>query len=330
MNRRKPESKPPPDLREIQRAFGRAVMRPLDGDSGMQRTWTNGRPATEMASAFIKPNDRLDSFERLEIYNRQYWFRLIDSIHEDFPALRAVLGDERFYDLTVAYLTKNPSRSFTLRDLGERMEAFVKRNPERTTPHEKLALDIVRLEWAHIVAFDGAELPPLELDDLLGSDPGTLRLAFQPHLTFLACDYAVDELALAIRRKEFAAVETSNAVTEKARTSASPNAHLPDPEKIWLAVHRLENSVFYKRLDRDAYRLGVALRAGSTLEEACGKILSRRTVNETFPVTLQGWFAQWASFGWIGRPNPEMVSTASKSLMPESGRRVEGRKILLR
>ena len=32
------------------------------------------------ASEFIKPNDRLSSFERLEIYNRQYWFRLLDCL----------------------------------------------------------------------------------------------------------------------------------------------------------------------------------------------------------------------------------------------------------
>ncbi len=28
---------------------------------------------------FIKPNDRLTSFERLEIYNRHYWFRVLSA-----------------------------------------------------------------------------------------------------------------------------------------------------------------------------------------------------------------------------------------------------------
>ena len=288
-------------LRAIQRSFGRAVLRPLNESNGMQRTWTDGRPAAEMAAAFIKPNDRLDSFERLEVYNRQYWFRLIDSLHDDFPALRAVLGDKRFHDLIVAYLAEHPSRSFTLRDLGDRMEMFLGMNPQWTFPRERLARDVVRLEWAHIVAFDGAEFPPIQLDDLLGSDPAQLRLGFQPHLSFLACDYAVDEFVPVIRRNEFAAAETSNAVTEKERPSAGPVTHLPRAEKIWLAVHRVQNSVCYKRLDRDAYRLCMALRSGSTLEEACEKLISRRGAHESFAKALQAWFAQWASFGWLCR-----------------------------
>ena len=43
----------------------------------------------EVAAEFIKPNDRLTSFERLEIYNRMYWFRLIDCVRDDCPGLRA-------------------------------------------------------------------------------------------------------------------------------------------------------------------------------------------------------------------------------------------------
>src|SRR5262249_33147020 len=74
------------------------------------------------AARYIKPNDRLTSFERLEIYNRQYWWRVLASMTEDFPGLRAVLGERRFEDMCRAYLTACPSQSFTLRNLGARLE----------------------------------------------------------------------------------------------------------------------------------------------------------------------------------------------------------------
>ena len=48
----------------------------------------------EIAGRYIKPNDRLTSFERLEIYNRQYWFRVIAAVSEDFPALMLFSGRE--------------------------------------------------------------------------------------------------------------------------------------------------------------------------------------------------------------------------------------------
>jgi hypothetical protein len=42
----------------------------------------------DVAAEFIKPNDRLSSFERLEIYNRQYWFRVLDCLYDDYPGPR--------------------------------------------------------------------------------------------------------------------------------------------------------------------------------------------------------------------------------------------------
>ncbi len=90
------------DLADLQRAMWRVVSRPLTCDSRMQRRWTDGRPTSAVAGEIAKPNDRLTSFERLEIYNRMYWFRVLDSLFDDCPGLRAVLGDKKF----IALLTK--------------------------------------------------------------------------------------------------------------------------------------------------------------------------------------------------------------------------------
>ena len=79
---------------------------------------------------FIKPNNRLTSLERLEIYSRSYWFRALDSLYDDFPGLRAVLGERAFHRLSRAYLADCPSRSFTLRNLGERLAGWLQRNPQ--------------------------------------------------------------------------------------------------------------------------------------------------------------------------------------------------------
>ena len=64
----------------------------------------------KVAAEFIKPNDRLTSFERLELYNQMYWFRLFDAIRDDCPGLLATLGEEAFGRLAQAYLAKCPSQ----------------------------------------------------------------------------------------------------------------------------------------------------------------------------------------------------------------------------
>ena len=60
----------------------------------------------------------------------QYWFRLLDCIAEDFPGLEAVLGIARCNRLYRAYLAKYPSRSFTLRNLGDRLPQFLADEPQ--------------------------------------------------------------------------------------------------------------------------------------------------------------------------------------------------------
>ncbi len=125
MKRAKPERQTRRALHQLQRLMARAVMRPLTRRDRMQVKWIDGRPTEIVVNQFIKPNDRLTSFERLEIYNRQYWFRLRDCFYDDYPGLRAVLGDKQFERLADEYLAKNPSRSFTLRNLGSRLVKFL-------------------------------------------------------------------------------------------------------------------------------------------------------------------------------------------------------------
>src|SRR5579871_273024 len=74
----------------------------------------------KIAAAYVKPNDRLTARERLEIYSRSYWYRLLDSLYEDYPGLRAVVGQRAFHRLSQAYLADLPSASWTMRNLGSR------------------------------------------------------------------------------------------------------------------------------------------------------------------------------------------------------------------
>src|SRR5439155_24117779 len=138
----------PRDLLTLQRKVGGAILRSLTP------RWRMDKRSKPVADAFIKPNDRLTSFERLEIYNRQYWFRIIDCFYDDYPGLRAVLGERKFSKLCRVYLAKYPSTSFTLRNLGQHLERFL-----REKSHGPMALDMARLEWARVVAFDGAAEP---------------------------------------------------------------------------------------------------------------------------------------------------------------------------
>jgi hypothetical protein len=102
-------------LLELQRRMAADVRRPLTPDFDMQTVSEDGQSTATMASRYIKPSATLTSLERLAIYNRQYWFRVLDALSEDYPALSAIVGPDRFDALIRAYLADNPSTSFTLR-----------------------------------------------------------------------------------------------------------------------------------------------------------------------------------------------------------------------
>ncbi len=294
------------DLADLQRAMWRVVSRPLTDDSRMQRRWADGRPTSAVAAQIAKPNDRLTSFERLEIYNRMYWFRVLDSLYDDCPGLRAVLGDRKFIRLAEAYLVKYPSGSFTLRNLPSRLAKFIREAPQHTRPHTALCHDLARFEWARVEVFDTASRPVFTANDLLDTPvakQGKIKLALQPYLQLLALRYPVDEFILAVKQREAELLrgEASNAPSERRKLQERKTAR-PKPARTHVAIHRLDGRIYFKRLEPAAYRILVALRAGKTLEQALATGIPRAKRAQTdWAAKVQGWFLNWMELRWLCR-----------------------------
>jgi hypothetical protein len=295
-----PEIRSTEELKQLQRVMGAALMRPLTGDDKMQTKWSDGRNMNVVVDEFMKPNERMTAFARLEIYNRQYWFRLLDCLYEDYPGLRALLGDKRFHTLSRAYLAKYPSESFTLRNLGSRLEKFIQEEPKWTGAKQAMALDVARFEWAQILAFDEARLKPVVVDDLLGIKPDELYLRLQPYLVLLDLDYAVDVFFSAVRKDESGMrSESSNAKDTSAKVTLSKRVPLPKKQKTWLAVHRFDNLLYIIRLEKEAWLLLKAISEGKTVGEALSLALANADETLDWSAKIKGWFENWAALGWF-------------------------------
>jgi len=290
-------------LKTLQRTMARAVMQPLTRSERMRQTAPNGKPMRSYAARFVKPNDRLTSFERLEIYNRQYWFRLLSSMIEDFPGLRAVLGERRFEEMCKAYITGCPSRSFTLRNLGARLESWLRKHPKWAGAKQALALDIVRLEWADIEAFDGKAVPALRPEHLAGTTEARLRLKLQPYVQLLGLKYPVDDLLLEVRKDDEGTDFASNAFQEKRKRKRVQAVAKLKPAPIFLAVHRMDYSVYFRRIEPEEFAILSALRAGKPLGKAVGAGLRKTAIPlEQRGPSVQQWFQNWAALGWLCQP----------------------------
>lgn len=290
-------------LAALQRRMARAVMTPLTPSEHMRSLAPSGRSMREEAAAFIKPNDRLTSFERLEIYNRQYWWRVLASFAEDFPGLQAVLGERRFEEMSKSYLVDCPSRTFTLRNLGSRLESWLRKHPKWAGSRQALALEMVRLEWADIEAFDGEQKSPVQEDDLRDVPAPKLRLALQPYITLLDLRYPVDDLLLEVKKageKDFA----SNAFRERHKKKRVAAVARLEPVQIWLAVHRADYSVYFRRLEREEFLMLRALGEGKALGPAIDAAFRRSAIPAAErPAKIQHWFHHAAAMGWFCRPD---------------------------
>ncbi len=161
---------------------------------------------------------------------------------------------------------------------------------------------MVRLEWADIEAFDGAAEPALKPEDLAGANPAKLRLRLQPYIQLLDLRYPVDDLLLEVRQVEEDTDFASNAFSERHhRKRVSAVARLKT-EPIFLAVHRMDDSVYFRRLQAEEFAILRGLRSGKALNRAVESALRKSSIPaEERPAQVQHWFQTWSALGWFCR-----------------------------
>lgn len=275
-------------LDQMQRAMAEAIMHP-----SIQSTNFNS------AVYLIKPNQQLKAAERLSIYHEQYWLRLLDSLHDDFPGLNAVLGEERFQQLCTAYLVAYPSRTHMLNYLGEHLAKFVLESPHLSNPHNALAYQLACLEWAEMLAHSAPEHASLNRQALLNGDAVNKTLKLQPHITVLQLDYALDNFLLKLNKNVDKSIE-SNAFIRKIKKSTPIS--LPKKQRIFLAIYRMNDIIYYKRLNKNQYLLLSAINEGKTIVQACTDLITKKTSILDINVLaekLKRYFASWMELNWF-------------------------------
>ena len=181
------------------------------------------------------------------VYARMYASRLYDTLAEDYPKLRAALGEDGFGDVVVRYFRSHPPSSFTLRDAGLALDSFL-RGSDLAPPW---AADLARLERARIEVFDGPDAEPLTQDAVaaLGDALPGLAVSWVPSSVVVPIAWTVDEL--------WSAIEDGEPFTS------------PVAEDRAILVWRRDVAVLHRTLDADEARLAAPIARGATFAEVC-------------------------------------------------------------
>jgi hypothetical protein len=262
-----------PTLAETQRLLWTLLSAPEGAAAALAASGAQGERLRAEVEEQIAGDARLSATERLDIYAEQYFYRVHDCLAEDFPALRAVIGETRFHNLVTDYLLAHPSTHPSLRFVGRRLATFV-------VTHALCARwpflgDLVRLEWALLDAFDAADATPLTEATLaaLPADAwAELRLRPVPSLRLLDLEWLVDDTWTRVQRRE------------------DPGAPAAGPAS--LLVWRRDLCVLHRRLERAERQALGAVGDGRTFADVCDAVAD--TVESSGVATLvTGFVRRW-------------------------------------
>lgn len=233
----------------------------------------------------VAPGLRLSPAEQADIYREQFWLRHRESLEEDFPTLRALLGKKGFDALTEHFLSVHPPTHFLLRELARPMGSFLQRHEPWND--DALLADCARIEWAFIDIFDAPEGEPLDAAGLAGAPSEAIARAqvrFSPRLRVVRLEHAAHRFRDAVRSK-----------------GVEPCPPRPERGITHIAVFRANDMRHQSELEPAEYRLHELLLAGEPLGEACEQALAETHEDDQARVAeaLFGWFQRWAANGWL-------------------------------
>jgi len=231
-------------------------------------------PLPDLERIFVG-SDQLSAKDRLAIYNRGYFYRLLDALASVFGQTKRLLGDADFERLGLAYVAQYPSEHPAVERIGRAFPAYL-----RGVHAPATIVDVASLEWARLCALVAAN--PRSVATVHAIEPGLFpqaRLRFVPSLHWLE----LDPRALSAFAGE--------APARAAQATADPPGPL-----LGVAVWRNQHAVRHEALDASEWTALVCAAGGGTLSEVCSAFASESAaddVHRAFQV-LSNWFAkQW-------------------------------------
>lgn len=155
----------PTRLKELQYWFGGIIGQPIDINNNMNPVTPSGLPIEIEAAKYILPSLTLTPHQRIEIYNQQYWWRLLGIMHETFPFLTRLFGHTDFNQkLGIPYLHKHVPTHWALHPLGNMFPQWIDAYYHETD--KELVLSAALIDYAYNNSFVAPPLPPVTLDQI--------------------------------------------------------------------------------------------------------------------------------------------------------------------
>lgn len=271
------DSNLPQALKETQKWFAAVITQPMNDHSEINPIAPNGQPIKEEAKKFITPNQFLEPWERIELYNQQYWWRMLSHLHDMAPFVTRLFGFRDFnHKIGIPYLVKYPHNDWSLNKLICRLPNWIEE--EYKGDDKKLIYHAAVLDQTFNDGFFYAEKKPLSLENL--PNPAETPLFLQEHITLFEFPYQLFKF-----RQEML----------KEKPDYWLDHDFPEMEHgeyNFITFRNPQKNMIWKQIKKEEYTLLSAFKKGKTIEEACSYL-------KDVPPELGSWFQDWAKMGWL-------------------------------
>jgi hypothetical protein len=261
--------------------FGSIVRMPIDVNSQMSLRSPTGREMEEEAKEFILPSPTLRPSQRIQIYCQQYWWRLLNTLHEIFPYLVRLFGYSEFNQkIGIPYLEKFPPHDWSLNTLGDLLPIWVEKNYQG--PDKSLIFDVARIDWAYNDAFLAPQNSPLQTN----LEPEKIFqkvIHLQPHVHLFSLHSDLFSL-----REEFLKQEPDYWLHHDFPKNGRKG------EVFFVLYRDVRNDVVYKEIAKTEFVLLNRIQKGSSLKDICAWVESDgHEYIEEVASNLNVWIKNW-------------------------------------
>lgn len=272
--------------------FAGIITQPLTENSYINPIAPSGLTIAEEAARYIVPSRSLQPHQRIQIYNQQYWWRLLNILHDTFPLVTRLFGHTAFNEeIGIPYLVKYPPDHWSLNLLGNRLPQWIEE--EYNKPDKTLVHNAATLDWAFCDNFVAAHYAPLDVAGIMtkgGQDCLlSITLHLQPHIHLFHWEYDLFTF-----RQAFLSQSVDYWLENDFPPLPKEKAHS------FILFRSVKNNVFWKEISKPEYLILNLFNRGCSVEEACTYIENQdESVYKEANEKLQEWFQDWASRGWL-------------------------------
>lgn len=285
----------PIKLKKTQQWFASIITRPIDENSQMNPISPSGRMMEEESCELISPSPTLKPHQRIELYNQQYWWRLVNILQECFPLTVRLFGYKDFTEaIAVPYLVKYPPDTWSLAFLGAHLSQWVKE--EYQGQDKQLVQDAVSLDYAFYTSFFENQSPGIDLTKLpIPGDISSLmnvNLFVQPWLHCFEFNYDL----LSFRQQML--------LQPVGHWEENDFPNIESGKKYFVLYRNQYKHISWMELSSTAYKILQLFKNGTSVDNICEWIETQDDATcEEAALNLQKWLQEWIVWHWLCTPN---------------------------